>query len=238
MLRRAGHILGSSTVEVRAGGLSTVFSGDLGNPYHPLLRSPDPPPAADAIVVESTYGDRSRPPRSLDRLADAVTRAVGRGGTILIPAFALDRTEVLLMALKQLMAQGRIPQIPVYVDSPMALEALGVYREAIAAGASDILPGWDKETDPFDTGTLHTCQTVQESKLLNDSRLPAIIVSASGMATGGRVVHHLAGLAPDPRNVIVLAGFQVAGTRGRDLLDGARTIKAHGRYIPISWATS
>lgn len=233
VLRRAGHILGSSTVELRADKVSVVFSGDLGNPEHPLLQPAEPPPAADAIVVESTYGDRTRPPGSSDRLVNAVRSAIGRGGTILIPAFALDRTAVLLLTLKQLIADGRIPAVPVYVDSPMALAALDVYRSAIRAGSADISPGLATAADPFDTGTLHECRTVDESKMLDKSPFPSIVVSASGMATGGRVVHHLAAFAPNPRNMILLAGFQVAGTRGRALLDGARTIKAHGRYIPV-----
>jgi metallo-beta-lactamase family protein len=246
-LHRAGHILGSSTVELRAGdragdgggdragdgtpdGRAVVFSGDLGRPDHPLLRPPDPPPAADVIVVESTYGNRDRPPRRLDRFAEAVAAALGRGGVVLIPAFAVDRTEVVLMALRELMADGRLPRVPVYVDSPMALAALAVYRRASAGGPDlrALPPG-----DPFDPGLLHAARTVEESVALNSPDHPCVIVSASGMATGGRVVHHLAALAPDPRNLIVLAGFQVPGTRGRALLDGASMIKAHGRYIPV-----
>jgi metallo-beta-lactamase family protein len=231
-LHPAGHILGSATVEVHAGDRTVVFSGDLGNPEHPLLRPPDPPVAADAIVVESTYGDRDRSPRSLDRLAEAVTRTVHRGGVELIPAFAVDRTAVLLMALRELMSTGRIPRVPVYVDSPMALAALDVYRAAVAEGGLDVRAG-DAGGDPFDPGMLRLAHTVEESKALNRVTVPCIIISAAGMATGGRVVHHLAGLAPDPRNLILLVGFQVAGTRGRALLDGARTLKAHGRYIPV-----
>ncbi|NUT18891.1 MAG: MBL fold metallo-hydrolase [Hamadaea sp.] len=232
MLRRAGHILGSATIEVRAGGRSVVFSGDLGNPDHPLLRPPEPPPAADAIVVESTYGDRDRPPRDLGDFAAALTKTLGRGGVVLIPAFAVDRTAVLLTELRSLMLSGRIPNAPIYVDSPMALAALDVYRRALTNGGPQMRPQ-PATGDPFETGTLHACRTVDESKALNETRMPCIIISASGMATGGRVVHHLAGLAPDPRNLIALVGFQVAGTRGRALLDGAHVIKAHGRYIPV-----
>jgi metallo-beta-lactamase family protein len=234
LLHRAGHILGSAVVEVRAGGQTLVASGDLGRPDHPLLVPPDPVPAADVIVVESTYGDRRRAPRSLDRLAGAITRAVGRGGSVLIPAFAVDRTAVLLAALCDLVAAGRVPSVPVYVDSPMALAALEVYRRALRAGTPDVRPSaGSRRADPFDPGDLRVARTVAESIALNHPREPSVIIAAAGMATGGRVVHHLAGLAPDPRNLILLAGFQVAGTRGRTLVDGATAIKAHGRYVPV-----
>lgn len=231
-LHRAGHILGSATVAVRTGGRTVVFSGDLGNDSHPLLRPPEPPPDADAIVVESTYGGRDRPPRTMDRFADVISKALGRGGAVLIPAFAVDRTAVVLTELTKLMAAGRIPRVPVFVDSPMALAALDVYRDAIRRGSPDVrLP--TGAGDPFDTGTVRACHTVEESKALNNLSMPSIMISAAGMLTGGRVIHHLAGLGPDPRNLILLAGFQVAGTRGRALLDGQRTLKAHGRYIRV-----
>jgi metallo-beta-lactamase family protein len=229
-LRFAGHILGSSTVELHSGDHVLAVSGDLGRPDHPLLRPPDPPPAAGTIVVESTYGDRPRPHTGLDRLAGAVDECVRGGGVVLIPAFAVDRTEIVLKALHELMTAGRIPRVPVWLDSPMAATTLNIYREAISAEAPELRP---LASDPFGGENLHVARTVEESKALNEPRFPCIIVSASGMATGGRVVHHLAGLAPHPRNLIVLAGFQVPGTRGRDLLDGATAIKAHGRYIPV-----
>ncbi|NUT36638.1 MAG: MBL fold metallo-hydrolase [Hamadaea sp.] len=232
-LHRAGHILGSSVVELRGDGRTVVFSGDLGNGWHPLLLPPEPPPAADVIVVESTYGDRRRPPPTMDRFAAAIIKTLRRGGTVLIPAFAVDRTAVLLSELKRLMEAGQVPRVPVYADSPMALAALDVYRAAITSGAADVRPMSPEPDDPFDTGTLRACRTVEESKVLNTLALPSIVISSAGMLTGGRVVHHLAGLGPEPRNLILLAGFQVAGTRGRALLDGAHTLKAHGRYIRV-----
>ena len=140
---------------------------------------------------------------------------------VLIPAFAVDRTEVLLTVLRTLMDEGRIPMLPVFVDSPMALRVLDVYRAADAA--VDFDPG----------GGLHECPTVEDSKALNELTAPAIIISASGMATGGRVLHHLARLLPDHRNSVVLCGFQAAGTRGRSLSDGAKTVKMLGRYVPV-----
>ncbi len=229
-LRFAGHILGSASVELRAGDGTLTVSGDLGRPDHPLLMPPDPPPATDTLVVESTYGERPRPHTGLDRLAGAVRDCLDGGGVVVIPAFAVDRTELVLKALHELMDAGRVPRVPVWLDSPMATATLDIYRDAIAAGAPELRP---LPPDPFGASTLRVARTVEQSKALNEPKDPCVIVSASGMATGGRVVHHLAGLAPDPRNLIVLAGFQVPGTRGRDLLDGATAIKAHGRYIPV-----
>lgn len=233
-LHRAGHILGSSTVEVRAGGRTVVFSGDLGRNSHPLLNPPAPMPCADAVVIESTYGDEVHHPRQADDMAAPIRRAFHRGGSVLIPAFAIDRTPVLLMALRELIRTGELPQVPVYVDSPMALAALDVYRQAVRQGGPEIRARvHDMAFDPFDPGELHLVQTAQESKKINDPRWPSIIISASGMATGGRVVHHLQHMAPDPRHLILLPGFQVPGTRGRSLLDGATVLKMYGGYVPV-----
>lgn len=233
-LRPAGHILGSSTVEVLAGDRVVAFSGDLGRVDHPLLAPPAPPPAADALVLESTYGDRRHPPRTLHRLAASIEETLGRGGIVLIPAFAVDRTEVLLMALRELMHSGAVRQVPVHVDSPMALAALDVYREAVRAGASEIRPEVRAAAgDPFDPGTLRLAHTPDESMRLDHLAAPAIVISASGMATGGRVLHHLTHLAPQPRNLILLPGYQVPGTRGRALADGATALKIFGRYVPV-----
>ena len=233
-LHRAGHILGSSTVELRAGRASIGFTGDLGRNDHPLLAPPDPAPSVDSMLVESTYGDRVHPPRDLAALGEPVRAALARGGVVLIPAFAIDRTPVLLLALRQLMSDGTVPPVPVYVDSPMALAALDVYREAVRSGAEEIradLRG--RSGDPFDPGQLRLVHSVEESIRLNNPGEPCIIISASGMATGGRVVHHLEHLLPGPENLILLPGFQVAGTRGRDLLDGATSLKMYGRYVPV-----
>ena len=153
---------------------------------------------------------------------------------MLIPAFAIDRTPVLLLALRELMGGGTLPRVPVYVDSPMALAALDVYREAVTTGAQEIradLRG--RPGDVFDPGLLRLIHTVEESMRLNQPEHPCVIISASGMATGGRVVHHLEHLLPYPENLVLLPGFQVAGTRGRDLLDGATSLKMYGRYVPV-----
>jgi metallo-beta-lactamase family protein len=236
-LPAAGHILGSSSPVVTAGGATVAFSGDLGRRGHPLLVPPAAPPAADAIVIESTYGDRRHAEPQSSALAAVVRRTLDRGGVVVIPAFAVDRTENVLMALRALMHAGELPQVPVFVDSPMALAALRVYREALSAGDPQIRPEVIEAVraggDPFDPGDLREARTAAESMLLNRPDLPCIIVSASGMASGGRVVHHLAHLLPQARNTVLLVGYQAVGTRGRALADGATEVKIHGRYVPV-----
>lgn len=236
VLRPAGHILGSSTVTLEADGRTVLFSGDLGRRHHPLLRPPADPPAVGTIVVESTYGGRVHPPADPDLLAGAVRRTIERGGSVLLPAFAVDRTELVLLELKRLMEAGDIPRLTVHADSPMALATLDVYRRAIAEDSPQVLPGLAERSghgDLFDPGDLRVAKTVEESKALNRPGRPCLVVSASGMASGGRVVHHLQYQLPDPRNTVVLTGYQAEGTRGRQLLDGAAQVKIHGRYVPV-----
>lgn len=231
---RSGHILGSAHAAIKVDGKTVLFSGDLGRPNHPLLAPPDSIEGkkVDAIVVESTYGNRNHPP--VDKtLADSIKRTVARGGSILIPAFAIDRTEILLMRLKKLLETGAIPHLPIYVDSPMALSALREYRRAIAQRSSEIRPEFYDRPDPFDCGQMNEITSVAESKNINNPSQPSIIISASGMATGGRVVHHLEFLAPDPRNSIILVGYQAAGTRGQKLLAGAKELKMYGKLVPV-----
>jgi metallo-beta-lactamase family protein len=234
---RAGHILGSASVTLTIDGAPVrrlVVSGDLGRGKHPLLRDPAPPPEADVILIEATYGDRRHPDASsLQEFAAAIVDTAARGGAVVIPAFAVDRTEVILLELRRLRRAGSIPDMPVYVDSPMALGALAVYRNAIREGSDEIRPGFQGDGDPFDPGHLIEAHSVTESRAINEQRFPCIIVSASGMATGGRVLHHLANRLSDPRNTVILPGFQAAGTRGRSLLDGARAVKLLGRYVPV-----
>ncbi len=230
-LHRAGHILGSAVVHLRGEGCDVVLSGDLGRSSHPLLAPPGPRPDARVVLVESTYGNRRHETEPDEALAEALTACLHRGGVAVVPAFAVDRTEVVLLVLARLMRAGRVPTVPVYVDSPMALAALGVYRHAIAERDPDIRAGLP--ADALDPGDLREARRPAESMAINDPGYPCIIVSASGMASGGRVVHHLKHLLPDPRNAVVLVGFQAAGTRGRALLDGARTLKMHGTYVPV-----
>jgi len=233
VLSPAGHILGSASVLVDADGSRAVFSGDLGRPHHPLLVAPDAPGAARTLVVESTYGDRTHDESGLDVLADVVTRTIARGGVVVVPAFAVDRTEVILMALRRLGLEHRIPPVPVYVDSPMALGALRVYRRALERDDPDVRGDLGPDALVFDPGHLHEARTAQESMALDASRTPCIIVSASGMATGGRVVHHLKHLLPGRDNAVVLVGYQAQGTRGRDLVEGATSVKIHGQYVVV-----
>jgi metallo-beta-lactamase family protein len=234
VLRPAGHILGSATAEVSMDGVRILVTGDLGRPTHPLLAPPAPRPTTDIVVTESTYGDRVHEPveRAMARMAEAITRTVERGGTVIVPAFAVDRTEVMLLALYRLRAEGRIPDVPVHVDSPMALDVLGVYRMAVAARDTDIRP--DADIDGLsDHRWLHQVRTPSQSKELNNARYPSIIVSASGMATGGRVLHHLEARLPRSRDTVLLCGFQAEGTRGRSLADGERTLRMHGHDVPV-----
>ncbi len=233
VLRRAGHILGSAFVELEVHGLRVLFSGDMGRGSHPLLRPPEPPGPADVVVVESTYGDREHQPDGGGDLAAVIRRTAHRGGVTLLPAFAIDRTAVLLMALARMKFDGMIPDLPVHVDSPMALHALEVYREAIAARDPDVRPEIGTTAHQLEPRGLRLVPSAEGSERLNRPAQPCVIVSASGMATGGRVLHHLAAQLPDPRNTVVLTGFQVPGTRGRALADGARQLKIHGRYVPV-----
>jgi metallo-beta-lactamase family protein len=217
-----------------APGSDLLVSGDLGRREHPILLPPEPPARCGTLLVESTYGGREHDEESArERVADAIARTAERGGAVVIPAFAVDRTEVVLLALGRLARAGRIPHLPVYVDSPLALAALRVYEAAAARGDPEVRPALRGDDDPFDPGKLIEARDVADSKAIHDAPLPAVIVSASGMATGGRVLHHLARRLPDARNAVVLPGYQAEGTRGRALLDGATTVKLLGRYVPV-----
>ena len=237
-LEPSGHILGSAILRITETGerpRTVVFSGDLGRPSHPLLVEPHAPADADAVVIESTYGDRVHEDlvRGLDRLADAITRTIKRNGTVVIPAFAVDRTEVLLKALRDLQDQQRIPIVPIHVDSPMALATLKVYTDAIDANESEFRSEiLAHGSELLELPNLHEAHTPEESMEL-DRGGARIIISASGMAAGGRVVHHLKALLPDSRNSVILVGFQAAGTLGRLLDEGAAQVKIHGQYVKV-----
>ena len=232
-LTRAGHILGSASVTLRHEDTSVLVSGDLGRHDHPLLESRQTPPGAGYVLVESTYGDREHPDPAgepHEAMADVIRRTIGRGGSVLVPAFAVDRTPVVLKALAQLRRSNRIPDVPIFVNSPMAVAALAVYRQAGRTG--ELRP--DLHLDEFmDLPNLREVTEAEESKRLNRPDQPCIIVSSSGMATGGRVLHHLEHLLPDPRNAVVFTGYQGVGTRGRTLLEGAREMKFRGRFVPV-----
>ncbi|MEU6144550.1 MBL fold metallo-hydrolase [Streptomyces sp. NPDC047081] len=236
-LHPAGHILGSAWARLTLeDGHTLAVSGDLGRPGHPLLRPAEPFLGADVLLMESTYGNRRHEEQAgRTNFADVLTRTLARGGTVVIPAFALDRTEVVLHELAELRRAGRLPAgVPVYVDSPMALAALDVYRDAVRAGSPELRP----EVTVAGSAALSpepfvTARSVQESVDIGKAGGPAVIVSASGMATGGRVLHHLRRLLPDPRNAVVVVGFAAKGTRARDLVEGAKALKMFGEYVPV-----
>ena len=237
-LHHAGHILGSAWAHLGFTGhrsCTLAASGDLGRPAHRLLCPPDPFAGADVLLVESTYGSRAHhDARARQAFASTITRTLKRGGSVIIPAFAVDRTEVILRTLRELSAAGEIPPAPVLIDSPMALAALGVYQKAIAARSAELRPEIIADgTDALDPGQMRELRTPTESMTANRPIHPSLIVSASGMATGGRVLHHLRHLLPDPRNTVLIVGFAAEGTRARDLANGARTIKIHGDYVPV-----
>lgn len=239
----AGHILGSSTVTLtqtsgRDTGARVVFSGDLGRGNHPLLKGPQPPQDADVVVMESTYGDRDHADADaeLDEMAEAITRTIHAGGTVVVPAFAVDRTEVLLSALRELMDQHRIPRVPIHIDSPMALAAFGVYRDAIEHADAEITTATLAEgVDKIVLDDLHQAHSTEDSKRL-DAPGPKIIVSASGMGSGGRVTHHLKNFLPHPQNSVLLVGYQAMGTPGQQLRDGASSIRIHGQDVAVQAA--
>ncbi len=223
---RSGHILGAAIMEVKVGDLKVVHSGDLGRYDVPIMPDPEPVAEADVLLVESTYGDRLHPKEDpATMLVAAVQRAVEQKGWLLIPAFAVGRSQEVLYALRELEKSGRIPSLAVYLDSPMAIEATAVY----ARHPEEEDPG----TGPFIPRRFHLARSVQDSKALNEVEGPVIVISGSGMATGGRVLHHLRHRLPDPRTTVLFVGYQAAGTRGRLLKDGAKTIKIFGEEIPV-----
>jgi metallo-beta-lactamase family protein len=231
----AGHLLGSAYLLVRlAGGSTILFGGDLGRYGRPVLRDPADAVAADLLLVESTYGDRDHQrDDSGEALAEVVRDTVRRSGKLIIPAFAIGRVGEVLYWIRRLEIENRIPALPVHVDSPMANDALRFYTARVSELDPDMRPE-QKGISAFATARFHLVTSPRQSKELTASRKPAIVISASGMATGGRVLHHLAAALPDPRHTVLFVGYQAVGTRGRLLVDGAREIKIHGRHIPVA----
>ncbi|MFP5416160.1 MAG: MBL fold metallo-hydrolase RNA specificity domain-containing protein [Actinomycetes bacterium] len=232
-LTRAGHILGSASVNVWTPTASVLFSGDLGRHDHPVLKPRATPQGAPYVLVESTYGDREHPePANLphEGFADVIRRTIARGGSVVVPAFAIDRTEVVLKTISDMERDGRIPDVPVYVNSPMGVRALRVYQTLTDELRDDL-----RAEDLVRIPDLTAVESADDSRALTEpgGHGPAVIIASSGMATGGRVLHHLEALLPDPRNAVVLTGYQAAGTRGRQLSEGAEQVKIRGRYIPV-----
>jgi metallo-beta-lactamase family protein len=237
----AGHILGSSslvlTITEESKKSVVLFSGDIGRYDQPILNDPVTPPVnADVLLCESTYGDRDHETGDpAELLAAIVNRVAKRGGVIVIPAFAIGRTQTFMYYLRQLEDQQRIPRLPVYIDSPMALSATDLYlKHAEDHDLEFIRLDSGGQGDPLDVHQFHLTRTADESKQINNVKTPCIIVSASGMVTGGRVMHHLAQRLPDARNAVILAGFQAQGTRGRALQEGAKTIRLFGQDVPVN----
>lgn len=224
----AGHILGAASLHLRCGGRSVLFSGDLGRSSDLLMKPPAPPVGADCVLIESTYGNRLHASEDpLVKLADVVCRTASRGGVVVVPSFAVGRAQTMLHAIHQLKAAHRIPDLPVILNSPMAADVTALFRRHVDEHRLSA-----EECRTLFNG-VKIINTEEDSRALNRLHYPSIIVAASGMATGGRVVHHLKALAPDARNSIVFAGFQAAGTRGGAMVRGATQIKIHGEWIPV-----
>jgi metallo-beta-lactamase family protein len=236
---RQGHILGAAAVELRikvSGGEHTTlyFSGDVGRYDVPILKAPEPYPGSTYLVVESTYGDSLHDPGDpRDQLAAVITEAVRSKGVILIPAFAIDRTQEVLYFLRELIEDGMLDPLPIFLDSPMAREATDAYRSCALEHDAEMRELVREGIEPLVPANLVTVGTVEESKRLNKLDGPALIVSASGMATGGRILHHLRHRLPDPSTTVVFVGYQADGTRGRRILDGETEVKIFGEMVPV-----
>jgi len=227
-LSRAGHILGAASVRIGWPGASLLFSGDLGRGDDLLMRPPEAAEPADYVVVESTYGNRRHPVGdTLAELASVINRTAARGGIVVVPAFAVGRAQTLLHAIQLLKQARRIPDMPVYLNSPMAADATRLFQRHTDEHRLSA-----EQCAAMQSHTI-IVNTAEESERLNTLNFPSIIVSASGMATGGRVLHHLKAYAPDARNTILFAGFQAAGTRGAAMVAGADSVKIHGTYVPV-----
>jgi metallo-beta-lactamase family protein len=236
----AGHIVGSCSfaLTITENGKKTVviFSGDIGRYDQPILNDPATPPdkQVDVLLCESTYGDRDHEAGDpLEALEKVVNRVSVRGGSIVMPAFAVGRTQTFMYYLRQLQEQKRIPMLPVYIDSPMALSATDLYLRYKEDHDADYSKIEKSGGDPLNMKQFHLTRTAQESKAINNVRTPCIIIAGSGMATGGRVLHHLAQRLGEARNCVIFGGFQAEGTRGRALLEGARSLSLFGRVVPV-----
>ncbi len=231
----SGHILGAAFAELRFQGKRIVVSGDLGGYTNDVMRGPDPlPDGLDAVLVESTYGGRKQDHRPIsEQLAEHIAPALKRGAVVVIPAFAVGRTTLVMYYLRKLQESGRLPDVPVYVDSPMATDAVELYCRYGHEHNLKVDMLRNSKDCPIRAKTTHLIHDAQDSRKLAEMVGPAIIISASGMATSGRVVHHLAQRLPDPKNLVLLVGYQAVGTRGRDLLAGAKTVRIHGAEIPV-----
>jgi metallo-beta-lactamase family protein len=234
-LRRTGHILGSASVELcwDSDGKRLVFSGDLGRWGRPILRDPELLPAADVLLIESTYGDRLHAKDPAEHLARVLSETAHRGGTVMIPAFAVGRVQELIWTLRRLEDAGKVPLLSVFVDSPMAIDVTALYCQHPEDYDEETAQAMREERCPLCCQQYNLLRTVEQSKWLSDRRGPMVIITGSGMMTGGRILHHLRQRLPDPRNTLLLVGYQALGTRGRALQEGARTLRMHGQDVPV-----
>jgi len=236
---RQGHILGAASIEletkVSGGHKKTVFfSGDVGRHGVPILREPEAYPGSDVLLVESTYGDRFHgedDPRGA--LAEAIQAGLQRGGIILIPAFAIDRTQELLYMLHELAVDGDLPEIPIFLDSPMGIQATALYSRSRDEHDAEMRQYFTEQVNPILPPNVKVTPSSAESRKLNNLKGPAIIISASGMATGGRILHHLKLRLPHERNTVIFVGYQAVGTKGRRLVEGEPEVKIHGEWIQV-----
>ena len=236
--KNAGHILGSSFIDIkRVNGTQSkkiLFSGDFGRPERPVLREPDQVYNVDYLILESTYGNRLHDNVDpYESLTEVINNSYKRRGVLVIPAFSVGRTQTLLYAIRELQEENKIPSMPVYIDSPMAINATEVFEKRINDFNLTARKHSIRGKQIFRPKELHICSSRNESKSINNVRERAIIISASGMATGGRILHHLADRLPEKENTILLIGYQAEGTRGRSILEGKPSVKIHGREIPV-----
>ncbi len=239
-LHRQGHILGATAIEletkVSGGKKKTIyFSGDVGRFGVPILQPPEPYPGSDVLFLESTYGDRLHPAddvRSI--LAEEIQASVKRGGITLIPAFAIDRTQELLYILHELTIDNEIPNIPIYLDSPMGIEATTMYTRSTGEHDAEMRQFFSEQINPIFPPNLEVTRKSRDSRKLNNISGPAIVISASGMATGGRILHHLKLRLPDKKNTVIFVGYQAQDTRGRRIVEGEETVKIHGEWVPVN----
>ena len=234
----AGHILGASTIDLTIhsseGDKHVVFSGDIGRYDDPIMYAPESVKQADILVVESTYGDRRNPSQNVeDDLAKIINDSFKLSGPIVIPAFAVGRTQSLIFYIQKLIDQKKIPPLSIYIDSPMAISVTNLYEQHPDNHTIEVIHDQGDRISLFDASNIHYCNSSESSRALNDIRRPCIIISASGMATGGRILHHLFHRLPDPSTTFLFAGYQAAGTRGRDLIEGKESIKVFGQFVTV-----
>lgn len=234
-LKDSGHILGSSMVELERNGKKIIFTGDLGNSPAPLLHDTETISDADYVVMESVYGDRNHPPREEQQglLRQIITETITKGGALIIPAFSIERTQVLLSELNELVENKKIPPVPIFLDSPLAIKATAIYdkyENYFNKETTDVIQSGD---DIFNFPGLKSTLRTEESKAINDVPNPKVIIAGSGMSVGGRIVHHERRYLPDPKSTLLLVGYQSPGTLGRELRDGAKEVTILGERVPV-----